>query len=79
VPMERSPECSQCTLMQVSAMVAVAPVAVVPASTRLVGVGVAVEELVAAERLVAEVEGCMALEAFAVVAHIVVVIQAVGL
>jgi hypothetical protein len=58
-----------------------APVVVVAvlASMRLVVAGVAVEELAAAEEPVAEMEGRIALEAFGVVARIVVVIQAVGL
>lgn len=65
--------------MQEFATAAAALVAVVPASTRLVVADVGVEEPAAAEGLVVEVEGRIALEAFAVVARIVVVTQAVGL
>lgn len=54
-------------------------VVVVLASMRLVVAGVAVEEFAAAEGPVAEMEGRIVLEAFGVVARIVVVIQAVGL
>lgn len=65
--------------MQVFATAAAALVAVVPASTKLVVAGVVVEELAVAEGLVAEMEGRIVLEAFAVVARIAVVIQVVGL